>query len=890
MMIKKKILSLIILLSFVFQQAGFAQVAGQINISGFLQGLGAPAVADKFRPLHMRYFSYDTSTDQFSLIVDKGDLKNKADQELEGDSEELLKYFLIGITLPDSAFWVNLRPDAPQQIIDPELSRTDVGKILLEADLQLKKDTANLTSPATPEGKDYWEKLYKKAGEIFGTENITIPTLTRPWIVPGEVIIRESTDSAYVYKASLKVMLEQDHLKGSAVYNFKDERMKQLNDYASEIIRETILPKLTKEVNLSKKYAPLRQVFYSLVLARWFKARFAGKPGVYPGLIDCRNLTGLTSKESWSVSTYFEAYKKSFNDGEYNIKEPAYTLSGQSIRSYFSGGIALGPGNMNLSASSPLNTGISAFRARDNLPLHPSFLTLTGVGGAAFPRTHLETIAEGLNRHPKPDEEGPPYLMPQLQGNIERIVGGPHNIGVFGKKDLQQMAKDLKVTDSGLVIVLQEVNNDYRIPILVSVGRGHVEIATGVLHKEENKRDPSLKRKLRQLMGLSASSPVKNLVGLEAFLRKQFDSSSLSLDKALLKRLISTTGLTPGRFCDWLSQLAVSPTSNIRLEFPLDPLPEREIIMRLSFFSKEKFTPGMQEAILKELRNFLELPELKPGAAASPVAMTIVQKKLLEVLDASLGQKEEDIFSLEDIAKYLISKSAGLGVTIDNAQVCRDLSKVASYPSNNLFVATTTDPSDYHVTLKRSYFKTTPGLVAGIKGEPAMVEQYRLALENALRAKLHLPPEATVVSAAPPIETQATAKVTLSASKFSASEFVDGKSRKIADVLVAKQATLEEFAQWLAYVDKNELHWHVILDTGTGQFHLVPVASMVLALRRMKDAVRAPSVSEAARYQAHLATLKAWQKMSHFDNPTTKASSPTPMEAPGGIDFRTMNI
>ena len=48
-----------------------------------------------------------------------------------------------------------LKARCPEQIIDPELEKTDMGKIMLEADLQLKKDTAGLTSPQNPEGKEY---------------------------------------------------------------------------------------------------------------------------------------------------------------------------------------------------------------------------------------------------------------------------------------------------------------------------------------------------------------------------------------------------------------------------------------------------------------------------------------------------------------------------------------------------------------------------------------------------------------------------------------------------------------------------------------------------------------------------------------------------------------
>ena len=236
---------------------------------------------------------------------------------------------------------MNLRPDSKDQIIDPVLANTDLGKVMLEADLQLKKDVAGFTSPETAEGRAYWDALYKKAGQIFQSENITIPTLTRPWIVPGEVIIRENANSAYVYKGTLQVMLEQDHLKNSADYNFKDPRLKELNEYSSQLIRKNIIPKLTREVNSSQKYAALRQVFYSLILARWFKSRFTGKTGTYAKLINSGNLDGLISQGNWSKTTYFKEYQKSFSNGEYNLKEQVNGAMGPSIRTYFSGGIAM---------------------------------------------------------------------------------------------------------------------------------------------------------------------------------------------------------------------------------------------------------------------------------------------------------------------------------------------------------------------------------------------------------------------------------------------------------------------------------------------------------------------------------------------------------------------
>ncbi len=335
----RKVFSLIITLSLVFQQVGFASMAAELNLAGHLSKMSSGMAVDRFRPVHIRFFSFDMLNDNIKVMLDKGSLKAITKGELSLSTQELLNYFLVGLTLPNDTFWVNLRPDSENEIIDDWLAKTDVGKIMLEADLQLKKDTARFTSPETTEGRAYWTKLYQKAEELYGYQEVTIPTLTRPWIVPGEIIVRETKDSSYIYKATLKVMLEQDVLKGSDVYSFKDERSKALNEYSSQLIRELIIPKLTTEINLSKRYSALRQVYYSLIFSRWFKSRFSNQTGKYVSLIDRKDLTGLTSISSWSKTSFFDAYKKSFAQGEYNVKETVRTPTGQVIRSYFSGGV-----------------------------------------------------------------------------------------------------------------------------------------------------------------------------------------------------------------------------------------------------------------------------------------------------------------------------------------------------------------------------------------------------------------------------------------------------------------------------------------------------------------------------------------------------------------------
>lgn len=455
-----KTISIIITLTLFLQQAGFAQGVGELNLMSHFQQWQQGFSQDRFRPLHLRYFYYNPLQDEFRLLVDKGTSRlNEA--QVQQETQALLSYFLIGVTLPDEAFWVNLRPDIKEGIIDPRLANTDFGKVLIEADLQLKKDTALATSPKTKEGKEYWDKLYKKAGEIFGSDNVSIPTLTRPWIVPDEVIVREDAGSAYVYKATLKVMLEQDHLKDSAAYSFKDERSRQLNDYSSQLIRELIIPKLTKMVNTSKNYAGLRQVYFSLILARWFKARFSGQGGTYASLINRQDLRGLYSVQDWSVEPYFKEYQKSFKEGEYSLNMPVSSISGQSIRNYFSGG-------EDFRSLSP-HAGFDAFRGQ-NAGAAPALLAATdgivfaGGGGASLltagalakvqpPANKPGVVASpARNLDVMEDAERAEILRffkEQFVSSVTAGVAGEHLIAQHGTRNLW-MVFDIKWGESGL--------------------------------------------------------------------------------------------------------------------------------------------------------------------------------------------------------------------------------------------------------------------------------------------------------------------------------------------------------------------------------------------------------------------------------------------------------
>ena len=64
-------------------------------------------------------------------------------------------------------------------------------------------------------------------------------------------------------EAKLKVMLEQDYLALEKNNVIKDSSAKPQNDVnklGSQIMREIIIPELTKEVNHDKNFAPLKRI------------------------------------------------------------------------------------------------------------------------------------------------------------------------------------------------------------------------------------------------------------------------------------------------------------------------------------------------------------------------------------------------------------------------------------------------------------------------------------------------------------------------------------------------------------------------------------------------------------------------------------------------------
>ena len=242
--------------------------------------------------------------------------------------------FFVWLVLPTSAFTVNLNPDEPNRIIDSQFGRTDAGRILLEADLEMKKTVAKLIHPDSATGKRYWDGL---VGE---TKCVSM----RQWIVPAPATVREDQGQLYILDAPLSVKMETDYVKSVGVGGSEAGCARQSDAETKQnesLYRRLILPQIEKAVNTAPEYADLRRVYVSRVAAQWYRERSETKRTTYSHLIDRGDASDWPARQPWSPKEVWRRYVKSYTDGEFKVKRT--TQRGNMIETvtYVYGGVDL---------------------------------------------------------------------------------------------------------------------------------------------------------------------------------------------------------------------------------------------------------------------------------------------------------------------------------------------------------------------------------------------------------------------------------------------------------------------------------------------------------------------------------------------------------------------
>lgn len=236
--------------------------------------------------------------------------------------------FFTWLALHPNRFWVNLHPDQPDVIVDDKLAETDAGRVLLEADLEMKHDFARLMAPGNPVGDRFWDSLAYENGAPCWSGY-------RMWIEPHPAQVREEDGRFYIIDAPLNVSVEPwDTLPGPAC-----DQPQWVQDHNDRQIQEIIAPEVEEIVNADARYADLRTVYTSRVAAEWVKERNTERAGAYNSIIGSDDATAWPSRVEWDRNAIFAEYRTSYYEGDFHFTRE-YEQDGVVLEyDFYTGGV-----------------------------------------------------------------------------------------------------------------------------------------------------------------------------------------------------------------------------------------------------------------------------------------------------------------------------------------------------------------------------------------------------------------------------------------------------------------------------------------------------------------------------------------------------------------------
>ena len=287
-----------------------------------------------FSSMELRYLSDpgDGSGLQYSFSADfkplKGDARTATGRAALSQSSDA---FFVWLSLAPQNFWVNLNPDEPERIVDDRLGRTDAGRVLLEADLRMKKTVGELIHPHSKPGRKFWNRV---RGDCMSFRN---------WILPAPASVHQDGDRLYILDAPLDVKMETQYLKDNGASSAAScpEQDKATEDHNEALFRDLILPRLKKAINTAPEYAELRRVHLARVAAEWYRELSRTKDTTYGDLIDSGDIDSWRRTGDWQPTDTFDRYVDSYTKGEFKVTDRTTEGDTTYVRSYVYGGVDL---------------------------------------------------------------------------------------------------------------------------------------------------------------------------------------------------------------------------------------------------------------------------------------------------------------------------------------------------------------------------------------------------------------------------------------------------------------------------------------------------------------------------------------------------------------------
>ena len=313
-------------------------------------GVNLPAVgtavelSDVYAPALIKgMVVYPDNPLKFDFIIDKGDAKLDQD-ELKVESDKLVKYFLSSMTVPKDDLWVNLSPHEKDRIIPDDLVKTPLGRDLLAQDYILKQLTATLIGDAYNSDE---LRVMSREENVDTVTHHTAPITpnylvdSKIWIVPQSATVYEFENTVYITDCKLKVLTDVDH---SLMMSGDEDDMKAgASPATTGVIADSVSRAVENEVNNGRNFAPLRQIFHSLILAKWYKQTVENSilSEVY---VDKNMTAGIEIANTSTKQEIYAKYIEAYNKGVVNYIEEEYDPQAQEMvaKKYFSGGISDG--------------------------------------------------------------------------------------------------------------------------------------------------------------------------------------------------------------------------------------------------------------------------------------------------------------------------------------------------------------------------------------------------------------------------------------------------------------------------------------------------------------------------------------------------------------------
>ncbi|WP_344245208.1 hypothetical protein, partial [Isoptericola hypogeus] len=268
--------------------------------------------------LELHYVSETPQSGDFQYAFSAGELADDGEAEPSFGGEAALNLssdaLFTWLALDPSQFWVNLNPDTPDTVIDEEFATTDAGRVLLEADLELKRAHTDLMRPESETGAEFWESLERTEDGVPCFDSYRI------WIEPHAATVRVDGDQLYILDAPLRVQHERMDIQSPRPGGPGCTAPEAILERNFEVMQEVLEPELEEEVNTAPEFADLRRVYTARVAAQWLRERDARRPGAFHDIIRAGDVSDWPARTEWDPQPIFDEYVEDFQTVQFRYE------------------------------------------------------------------------------------------------------------------------------------------------------------------------------------------------------------------------------------------------------------------------------------------------------------------------------------------------------------------------------------------------------------------------------------------------------------------------------------------------------------------------------------------------------------------------------------------